>query len=82
MKNKIENFLKEIFSIFIMIGIFGGGIIFVIFMLAIIIGGDLGASMAITAKDIIMPYFIRFASIGILAGLIYSYLRKSHGLSL
>ncbi len=82
MRNKIENFLKEIFSIFIMMAIFGGGIIFLMFMVAIVLGGAQGAKIALLAKDLVMPFFIRFASIGVLAGLIYSYLRKSHGLSL
>lgn len=82
MRNKIEELLKEIFSVCIIIAIFGGGVIFLMFMLALIVGGEYGANMALAAKDLVMPILIITASLGILAGLLYSYSRKSHGLSL
>lgn len=82
MKNKLECILKNIFSLFIIVAILGGGLIFIMFLVALIVGGDLGSSIAVSAKDVIMPYFIRFASIGVLAGLILSYIIGEHGLSL
>lgn len=82
MKDKIENILKLIFSLFIMIAMLGGALVFLMFLVALIVGGDLGASIAVNARNLVMPYFIRFASIAVFAGLIFSYLKGKHGLSL
>jgi hypothetical protein len=78
----MEKILKGVFSLFIIIAILGGGIVFIMFVTALIIGGETGTIIATNAKDIVMPYFIRSATIGILAGLIFSYITKNHSLSL
>lgn len=82
MKNKIENLLETVFSISLMIAIFGGGIVFLMFIAALIIGGDSGGSLAVNASKSIMPYFIRLAAIAVLSGLIKIYIRGEHELSL
>lgn len=82
MKRKLGSVIRAIFSIFIIIAILGGGVVFVMFIVALVIGGDIGASIAINAKDTVMPYFIRSASIAVLAGLIFSYGTGRHSLSL
>ena len=81
MKAKSHNIISTIFSLFIVIAIFGGGLVFAMFIIAIIIGGETGQQIAVTAKDIVMPYFIRSASIGVLAGLISFYISGKHSLS-
>ena len=81
MKEKIHNIVSTICSLFIVIAIFGGGLVFAMFFVAIIIGGETGQQIAINAKDIVMPYFIRSASIGVLAGLISFYVSGDHALS-
>lgn len=81
MKAKIHDIISAIFSLFIVIAIFGGGLVFAMFIVAIIIGGETGQQIAIVAKDIVMPYFIRSASIGVLAGLISFYISGKHSLS-
>lgn len=82
MKKKFGNVLKGVFSLFLMIAMLGGGLIFIMFLVALILGGNSGASIALTARNVIMPYFIRSASAAVLSGLIFSYLKDEHGLSL
>lgn len=82
MKGKLDNILRKIFSLFLIVAIFGGGIVFIMFVVALIIGGELGGSIAINARETVMPYFIRFASLAVFSGLISLYLTGEHGLSL
>lgn len=82
MKEKIENVIKNIFSISLVTAILGGGVIFLMFVLALIIGGGTGEMLATSAADKIMPYFIRLASIAVLAGLVSIYINGKHSLSM
>ena len=82
MKEKIENLLKIIFSLTLVTAILGGGVIFLMFVMAIIIGGPNGEALATGAADTIMPYFIRLASISVLAGLLSMYIGGKHSLSM
>lgn len=82
MKAKTKQITKSVFSISIILAILGGGVIFCIFMIALIIGGVLGELLAINASKVIMPYFIRVASIAVLFGLISFYITGKHTLSL
>lgn len=82
MKEKIQNIINAVFSFFIIIAILGGGIIFCMFIIALIIGGDTGASLSSSASKVVMPYFIRAASIAVLAGLVSFYITGQHALSL
>lgn len=81
MKEKIHNTISSVFSFFIIIAIFGGGLVFAMFIVAIVMGGETGQQIALNAKNIVMPYFIRSASIGVLAGLISFYISGNHSLS-
>lgn len=82
MKNKIQDIFNWLFSFFIIIAILGGGIILIMFIIAMILGGDMGEKIATSASNIVMPYFIKSAAIAILAGLISIYINGSHSLSL
>lgn len=82
MKEKIDRVLRRLFSLFLVMAMLGGGIIFIMFLVALIVGGDLGESIAISARGTIMPFFIRSASISVLVGLISLYITGKHGLSL
>lgn len=82
MKKKIEDVVEAIFSLSLIIAIIGGGIIFLMFVLALIIGGTRGEIIAVSASGTVMPYFIRAASISILSGLIYIYLNNEHALTM
>lgn len=82
MKENIQRFLRNIFSITLMIAIFGGGVIFIMFVVSLIIGGTSGESLALSAANYIMPVFIRLASIAVLSGLVWIYLKGRHSLSM
>lgn len=82
MKKKIEYIIESVFSLSLIIAILGGGIIFLMFIVALIMGGSTGEMIAVNASEKVMPYFIRAASISILAGLIYVYMNKQHALTM
>ena len=82
MRENIENLLSRLFSFFILVAILGGGLIFILFIIALILGGGAGENLAISASSIIMPYFIKAASIAIVAGLATMYISGMHTLTL
>lgn len=82
MKEKFGKIIESIFSITLMIAIIGGGVIFCMFIIALIMGGTSGESLATNASKVVMPYFIRLASIAVLCGLISFYIKGKHTLSL
>lgn len=79
---KLNEVLKSIFSIFLLIAISGGALVFFIFVIALILGGSTGETLAISVNEVIMPYFIKSAAIAMFAGLFSFYVSKSHQLSL
>ncbi|OLS03206.1 hypothetical protein [Tissierella creatinophila] len=82
MKKKLETFIENIFSLSLIIAILGGGVIFLMFVIGLIIGGTKGEILAVNAAIKIMPYFIRLASIAVLSGLIWTYINGKHSLSM
>lgn len=82
MKNKLDSILKSIFSIFILIALAGGGVVFLLFIGALIVGGEKGAEIALNSKNMVMPFFIKSATVAVAAGLISFYNSKEHTLSL
>ncbi len=82
MRDLLNNIGKSIFSIFIIIAIAGGGIVFALFVIAIIIGGETGNSLALVAKNDIMPIFIRSAAISMVGGLLNFYASGNHELTM
>lgn len=82
MKNLSNKVINYLFSIFISLAIFGGGVVFLMFVIALVFGGEVGNSLALMVKNETMPLFIRFASIGTLAGLIVSYINNNHELTI
>lgn len=82
MRNFLNNIGKSVFSIFIMIAIAGGGVIFAMFLVAIIIGGEVGNTLALSAKSTVMPIFIRCAAVSMVGGLLKFYASGSHELTM
>lgn len=82
MKKNIEKFLKATFSLALITAILGGGLIFLLFLVSLIMGGAGGESLATSAANDIMPIFIRLASVAILSGLAWIYLKGQHSLSM
>lgn len=77
-----NEFLKSIFSILIIIAIAGGVLIFLMLIASLILGGQQGEVLAVSANQVYMPYFIKAAAIAVLAGLISLYVSGAHVLSL
>ncbi len=82
MKENLNRIIEGIFSISIIIAILGGGIIFCMFVLGLIVGGARGELLAVKASKEVMPYFIRSAAVAVLCGLASFYLTGKHSLSL
>lgn len=78
MKDRLEKVIESLFSIFLIIAIAGGGIVFVMFVIGIIVGGTTGNSLAVNANSVMLPIFIRFAAIAVLLGLVKYYVIGEH----
>jgi len=81
MKNILKKIGQSIFSIFIMIAMAGGGIVFAMFVIALIIG-ESGNAMALSAKNTVMPIFIICATIAMVGGLLELYASGEHELTM
>lgn len=77
-----NSILRKIFSFCAILAVVGGAIIFFIYVVALVIGGDSGESLAVMNKDTIMPIFIRIAAISVLVGLVDSYVHNTHAFSI
>jgi hypothetical protein len=82
MKEALENIGKSIFSIFTLITLIGGGVVFIMFIIALIIGGDTATFLSLMAKNTVMPMFIRSAAVAVLCGLITYYTSGNHDLTM
>jgi len=82
MKQKYQEIIKSVFSISSMIAIIGGFMVFVLFCIALIIGGKSGGNLAVLTSKVIMPYFIRSATVATMAGLLLAYSTGDHALTL
>ena len=82
MREKIQKITRSLFSLIIILAIAGGGVVFIMFILGIIIGGSTGNSLALSARNTVMPLFIRSAAIGVLMGLINYYASGNHALTM
>lgn len=82
MKVKLEKIIESLFSIFVIIAIIGGGVVFLMFVVGIILGGETGNALAVSAKSTVMPMFIRSATVAVLLGLIHYYIIGEHALTM
>lgn len=75
----MKRFLTALYGIVTAIAFSLGLVVAVIFVVALVIGQDLGETLALLAGDIMM-WGIALAAVAVLAGLIYIYLDRSHSL--
>ena len=78
----ITRIANILFSIAITIALIGGGLVGLLFLLAVLIGGNTGESLAVFTKNDLLPQFIRIATIAMLSGLVRFYTDNFHPLSL
>lgn len=82
MREKTSKIGESVFSLFIILSLLGGAVVFFSFVISIIIGGEAGQNLAVMTKSEIMPVFIIFATIAMAGGLIQSYSDDEHSLTL
>ena len=75
----MRRFLTTVYGIVTTVAFSLGFVVAVIFVVAIIVGQDLGTTLALVAGDI-MNWGIALAAIAVMAGLVYIYLVGSHSL--
>ena len=81
MRKKIYTILNRIYGIMMTISFFAGILPLIPFIVAIIIGGDIGANISIFLYKQFYPWVIVSGSIAIIIGLIAMYVGKMEGLS-
>ena len=72
--SKISSVLKTIFGYSIMLCLLLGGLTFLGYLVALIIGGDIASEICIFIYKKIFPYIITVSNISVLLGLIAMYL--------
>lgn len=82
MRKKIFNALNTAYGVLMSISFFGGLIPVFPFIFAIIVGGQLGESIAVFLHKQYYPWVIIVGSIAIIIGLIAMYVGKLEGLSI
>ncbi len=81
MREKIYKFLNKLYGILMTISFFGGAIPLVAYIIAMIIGGTTGESIAVFFSDVFYLYVFALASIAVVVGLVAMYVGKQEGLS-
>lgn len=81
MRNKVFNILKKTYGIMMTVSFFAGGIPIIPFIIALIIGGQIGEAIAVFLYKQYYPWVIILGSIAIVIGLIAMYIGKLEGLS-
>lgn len=81
MRKKIFDFLNKAYGILMSVSFFGGLIPLIPFVFAIIVGGELGETIAVFLHKQYYPWVIMIGSIAVVFGLIAMYVGKLEGLS-
>jgi len=81
MQKRIYNFLNKLYGILMTLSFFGGFVPFFPFLFAIIVGGEIGETIALFCYKTYYPCVIVVGSIAILIGLIAMYVGKMEALS-
>jgi len=82
MREKIFLGLKKAYGIMMTVSFFAGGIPLIPFIIAIIIGGELGEKISLFLYKQYYPWVIVLGSLAIVVGLIAMYFGKIEGLSI
>ena len=78
---KISNIFLYIFSVGIILMLFGGGLSLFGYVAALIIGGDTAAAFCLWIFTAYLPVIIKITSVAVLFGLIGMYLTKKKALA-
>lgn len=78
---KIANFLRVVFGYGIMLCLFAGGLTFLGYLAALIIGGDTATNICVFIYKTIIPIIIKASTILVLLGLVTMYLSGEKALT-
>ena len=81
MRQKIFDTLNKIYGILMTVSFFGGFLPVIPFVIAVIIGGETGETIALFLYKQYYPWVILVGSVAIIIGLIAMYIGKIEGLS-
>ena len=81
MRKKMFHTLEKLYGILMTASFFGGVLPLIPFIVAVVIGGELGESIAVFLHKQYYPWVITVGSVAIVIGLIAMYLGKLEGLS-
>ena len=81
MRQKIFDTLNKIYGVLMTVSFFGGFLPVIPFVIAVIIGGDTGETIALFLYKQYYPWVILVGSVAILVGLVAMYIGKIEGLS-
>ena len=81
MRQKIYDVLNKIYGIMMSISFFAGFLPLIPFIFAIIVGGELGETIAVFLYKQYYPWVITIGSVAVVVGLIAMYIGKIQGLS-
>ena len=81
MKEKIVKVLKTIFGYGIIISLFGGGLSFVGYLVALCIGGETATAICTFIYKEYIPIIVYISTCMVLLGLVIMYLTKDHALT-
>ena len=82
MRKKIYNVLKKVYGFTMTVAFFAGILPLIPFVIAMVIGGSVGESIAVFLYKDFYPWVILLASVSIIVGLVAMYIAKSEGLSI
>ena len=82
MKKKIYEVMNKIYGISMTVAFFGGILPLIPFVVAMIIGGEIGEKIALFLYNDYYPWIIGLASVSVVIGLIAMYIGKQKGLSI
>lgn len=81
MREKIFNVLNKVYGIMMSVSFFGGVVPLIPFLFAMIVGGELGETIAVFLYKQYYPWVIMIGSLAVVVGLIAMYVGKLEGLS-
>ncbi len=81
-RKKIYKILNKVYGILMTVSFFAGGLPLIGFIVALIIGGDVGARISTFLYKQYYPWVIVLGSVAIVVGLIAMYIGKLEGLSI
>lgn len=81
MREKIFKILNKTYGILMTVSFFGGFLPLIPFVFAIIVGGELGETIAVFLYKEYYPWVIVIGSVAVLIGLVAMYVGKLEGLS-